>query len=84
MLLFGFLLPYCIITFFYILIVYELNPNRNQLLARNSSNRIQIKQVRRDKAAAKSALLMVLMFLLAWTPYAVVDNLLKLNKLFRR
>ena len=79
MLLFGFLLPYCIITLFYILIIYELNPKRHQLLTKSLSNRIQIKQVRRDIAAAKAALLLVLVFLLAWTPYALVYIFITLN-----
>jgi len=73
MLLMGFVLPYLIMLVFYGLIIYELCPytrKKNFSIEFRKSQRAR--KMRQDVAATKAAAIVILAFLFAWTPYAIV------------
>ena len=73
LILFGFIVPYFTIILFYTLLIRQLNPNcHDQKFAIEFRHSSRGRQFRNDIAAAKSALVIIGAFLIAWSPYALV------------
>lgn len=69
----GFFVPYLLILILYILIVRELNPYTNkEKYTLEFQKSFRGKQLRRDVAATKAGLFIIISFLVSWLPYAVV------------
>ena len=70
---FGFFLPYFIIVIFYILIIHELGPRMmKKKFGEDFRKTNRSKQIRQDVAATRAATLIIVAFMLAWTPYAII------------
>ena len=73
MLIFGFFLPCFVIVVFYTLIVLELSPYMQKKKFSSDFRRIQrCKKTRQDIAAFKSAIIIFVLFIISWAPYAIL------------